>query len=262
MKISVENLDDLAGADVCAVATLDTLGNIDLCEVILNNDCVSRAFLLALHAADAACVADLHDNCALVAAGACGHNVLVVRNELDDLLGAGIGACAAAYALLAVNLCNAVDNFHCAELAGIDTVAETDAGEAAIHVALAAEQHCSLAVLGSLVVEALDSLAFLTGAGYESDHLDSIACGNAHDFGDFCSACFASGNALVYRCFALGDSGGIAVTACKAAAAAVCTCEALTDSSLLGVNFNIENLGGNSQDSAEDCAHNAENENS
>ena len=116
----------MTGADVCAVATLDALGDVDLCEVILNNDCVSRAFLLALHAADTAGFTNLHQLCALVHAAACDHDGLIIRDKLNKLLGAYINAAATANALLAVSLCNTVNDAHCAELASIDTVAENN----------------------------------------------------------------------------------------------------------------------------------------
>ena len=64
--LSVLNLDDVSGADISAVTALNALGDIDSCKVILDDDCVGRAFALALHAADAACFADLIDGSTLV----------------------------------------------------------------------------------------------------------------------------------------------------------------------------------------------------
>ena len=251
----------MARADVGAMSALNALGNIDAGEIILDDDCVCRALTLALHAADTAFVADLHDGSALIAAGASDENVLVIGNKLDYLLRACVDTCAAADALFAVDFCNAVNDAHRAELAGICAVAEAYAGKSAIHVALAAKQHCSLAVLGSLVVKALGSVAFGARAGNECDHLFHIACGNAHDLSDLCRRFGACGNALVNRSLTLCYRSGIAVTAGEAAAAAVRAGQALTDLLLLWVNFDVEDLRCEREDRAEHSAENTENDN-
>ena len=259
---SVLNLDDVAGADIGAVAALYALGNIDHGKIILDSDSIRGAFALALHTADAAGFTYLVDRSALITAGAGNLNVLIVGNEPYDLLGAGIDTRAAADALFAVNLGNAVNDAHCAELAGVGTVTQADAGEAAVHIALAAEQHGRLAVLGSLVVEALNGVTLAAGAGHECDHFNSVAGGNTHDLADLSSRLRACRNALVYGSFTFGNRSGIAVTAGEAAAAAVGAGKALADSGLLGVYFDVEYLGRKRKDSAEDTAENAENDNS
>ena len=253
-KLSVLNLDNVARADVGTMSALYALGYINHCQVVSYYNCVCGAFALALHAADAACFANLIDSSTLVVAGASDFDMLVIRYELDNLLRAGIDTSAAADTLLAVNLCDTINDVHCAELAGVSTVAEADAGKAAIHIALAAEQHSCLAVFRSSVVEALYSMAFSTGAGNECDLLDSFACGNAHNISDFCSCLGACCNTLVGGCFALCNCCCIAITAGEATAAAVCACEALADCCLLGINFNMENLRCKCKNCTEDCA--------
>ena len=52
--MSVLDLDDVAGADIGAVAALYALGNIDHGKIILDSDSIRGAFALALHTADAA----------------------------------------------------------------------------------------------------------------------------------------------------------------------------------------------------------------
>ncbi len=85
-------------------------------------------------------------------------------------------------------------------------------------------------------------MAFGARAGNESDLLLHVACCNAHDLCDLCSSFGACRNTLVDRSFALGDRGGIAVTAGEAAAAAVCTGQALSNLFLLGVYLDVEYL--------------------
>ncbi len=252
----------MAGADVCAVAAVYALGNVNASQVVLDDDCVGGAFLHALHAADTACITNLVKLCALIHAVACNHNRLIIRNELYELLGANINTAAAADTLFAVNLSDTVYDVHCTELASVYAVAETDTCKAAVLVALTAEQHSCLAVLGSLVVEALESNAVSAGARNECNHLDCIACGNAHDFADFFCCLRTCGNTLVDRCFACGNSSSVTVTAGETAAAAVCACETFADCFLLGVYFNIEYLGGECKYCTENSAENAENDNS
>ena len=147
---------------------------------------------------------------------------------------------------------------HGTELTGPGTVAETDAGEAALLVALAAEQHGSLAILGPFVVEALDGDALRTGARHERDHLLLRAGGDAHDRSDLVGSFLAAGDAAVDRSLTRRDRSGITVAAGVAAAAAVGAGETLTHGFLLGVDFHIEDLGGERQQCAEHGAHDAE----
>lgn len=258
--LSVLDLDNVSRADIGAMSALHALGNIDLSQIVNNDDRICGALTLTLHAADAACITDLVDSCALIMAGACDFDMLVIGNKSDYLLGAGINTGAAADALLTVDLCDTVNDVHCAELAGICAVAEADACKAAVHVALTAEQHCCLAVFRAGVVKALESVTFRAGAGNKSDLTNSLAGGNAHDLCDLFGSGGTCRNALIDGSFALCDRSGIAVTAGEAAAAAVCACKALTHSSLFGVNFDCEDLGCDSEDGAENCAENAEND--
>ena len=252
----------MSGADIGAVTALHALRDIYLGKIVSDDDCVRRALTLALHAADAACFANLVDGSTLVVAGAGDFDMLVIGNKSDYLLGAGIDTGTAADALLTVDLCDTVNDAHCAKLASVGTVAEADAGETAIHVALAAEQHSCLAVFGSFVVKTLYSVSFSAGAWNKCNLSDRSTRRNAHDLCNLFGSGRACRNALVNGSFALCNRSGIAVTAGEAAAAAVCACEALADSSLLGVNFDSEDLGGYCKNSTENCAENAENDNS
>ena len=252
--MSVLNLDNVAGADIGAVAALYALGNIYHGEIILDNDRVGGTLALALHAADAAGFTYLIYRSSLVVAGAGNFNMLIVRNELDDLLGAGVDTRTAANALFTIDLGNAVNDIHRAKLAGIGTVAEANAGEAAIHVALAAEQHSRLAVFRSLVIEALDGVTLAAGAGHKRDHFHSVSCGNAHNLADLLSRLGTCRNTLVYGSLALGDRSGIAVAAGIAAAAAVGAGKALADCFLLGIDLNVEYPGRKRKNRAEDSA--------
>ena len=251
--------DDVTGADICAVTALYTLGDIDDSEVVLDDDSVCGALSLALHAADAADLTHLHNLSALVLIAANGHDLLALGDELDDVLGADVNTCAAANTLVAVDLCNAVNDLHCAELAGIDTVAKTYAGEGAHLVALTAKQHCSLAVLGTVVVEAGLCNTDSAGAGNECNHSLCIACRNTHDLSNSSSTGSTTGNTAVGGSFACSNSSSVTVTAGESAAAAVCASQNFTDSSDLGVNLNVENLCSKSEQQAKQTTQQAQN---
>ena len=111
-------LEDAARADLDAVAALDALAVVDHGEEVLDLDRFRRALLLALHAADAAGVADLARDGALVRVAAALQDGLPVGDLLDELLRADVAAGEAADALVAVDLRNAVDDVHGVELAG------------------------------------------------------------------------------------------------------------------------------------------------
>ena len=138
----------MSRADLGAYAAADAFLGIDHRQCVLDDDGNRRALALTLHAADAAGRADLHHDAALVVAGAGGVDAQTLGDELNDVLGTDVHARTAADALGAVHVRNAVDYMHGVKLAGTFAVAETDAGEGAELVALAAEEHGGAAEIG------------------------------------------------------------------------------------------------------------------
>ena len=104
----IHEVDDAARADIGAVAAADALVIVDRGHEVLDLDGFRRALALALHAADAADVADLARDGALVLIAAADEHSLLIRHLLNDLLRAGLGAGAAADALVVVDLNNAI----------------------------------------------------------------------------------------------------------------------------------------------------------
>ena len=251
----------MAGANVLAVTAGNTLAEVNVSEVILDGNCSCRAFSGAFSAADAARLAHLHNLRALVLIAAGDDNVLLLGYHGDDALGAGIGAGAATDALIAVDLGNAIDNFHRAELAGFHAVAHAYAGVGAELVALPAEQHRRAAILRAGIVEALFGNAFAAGATDKRNLLLDRVGFYAHNLGYLLRRFFAAGNTFVCRSFACGHSGGITVTSGITAAAAVGAGEACANFFLFGVNFYMENFRCEAEKSAKKCAETAENEN-
>lgn len=252
-----EILDNVSRANISAVTALNALCNIDLSQCILDNDRICRAFTLALHAANASYIAHLHNCSTLIVVRACRHDLLSFGDELNDALGAGISTGTAANAAVSVDLCNTILDVNCIKLAGSCAVAKTNASEGAGLVALAAKQHCCLAVLRTAVVEAL--LGIAAGASNMCNHLNSVSTAYAHDLGDLCSSLGTACYALIGSSFALGNSSSVTITAGESAAAAVCACKAFTNCFLLGIDLNMENLCCECKQSSEKCTQCTEN---
>lgn len=250
----------MTGADVLAMTAGNALAEVNMSKVVLDGNRSGRAFSGALSAADTARLAHLHNLRAFILVAACDDNVLLLGNHGNDALGACIGACAAADALITVDLGNAVDDFHRAELAGLHAVAHAYAGRCAELVALPAEQHRRAAILRAGIVEALFGNAFAAGAADKCNLLlDRIGL-YAHNLRNFTRRFFAAGNAFICRSFACCHSGGITVTSGITAAAAVSAGEACANRFLFGVNLYVENLGRETEKSAEKAAEKSENE--
>ena len=250
----------MAGADVLAVTAGNALAEVNMREIILNGNRSGRAFSGAFSAADAARLAHLHNLRALVLVAAGDDNVLLLGDHSDDALGAGIGAGAAADTFIAVDLGNAVDYFHRAELAGFHAVAHAYAGVGAELVALPAEQHRRAAILRTGIVEALFGNAFTAGATDKRNLLLDRVGFYAHNLGYLLRRFFATGNTFVCRSFACGHSGGITVTSGITAAAAVGARETRANRFLFGIDFYMENFGCETEKSAEKAAETTENE--
>ena len=193
----LERVDDMTGTDLRAVAALDTLGRIDLRHEILHMDRVGGAFPLALHAADAAHLADLHDLCAFVLVTAADHDLLALGDQLDNALGAGVHTGAAAHALGPIRLRDTVDDVHGVKLTGLHAVAQADAGEGAQLVALAAEQHGRAAILGTGIVEAGLGHVCAAGTGYKRHLALGLSGRDAHDLRHLGRGGSAAGHALI-----------------------------------------------------------------
>lgn len=250
----------MAGADVLAVTAGNALAEVNMREVILNGNRSGRAFSGAFSAADAARLAHLHNLRALILIAAGDDNVLLLGYHGDDALGAGIGAGAAADTLIAVDLGNAVDYFHRAELAGFHAVAHAYAGVGAELVALSAEQHRRAAILRAGIIEALFGNAFASGAADKCDLLLDRVGLYAHNLGYFLRRFFTAGNTFVCRSLACGNSSGITVTSGITAAAAVSARETRANRFLFGIDFYVENFGRKTEKSTEKTAENTENE--
>ena len=194
-------------------------------------DGVGRALAHAEHAADTAGRADLAHRRTLVLVAALHGDPLALGDELDEALGAGLGAQAAADALEAVDDRHAVDDLDGVFRADAHAGAQAQAAVVAVRGADAVER-CIPAVLDADVVALiLGDLAAALAADEGHLALDRLGVG-AHDGADPLGHRRAAHGAAVDRGLALDDGGGHGVAAGKAAGAAVVAGQDLADRSL------------------------------
>ena len=150
--------------------------------------------------------------------------------DVDNSIGTGGCAKAAAYALLGIYLGNtALGDDYGVSGADLGAIAVAKAGEGTESVAC--EIHiCRLTGLRTCV----DILSFLglaaAVAGNVSDLLDNVLCLNAHNSGNsLCSSVTAGGTETRLVCLSLGESLCVSLAARKAASATVCAGKRVTD---------------------------------
>ena len=219
-------------------------------------DRVELTGLFAHLAADAADLAGLGNVLAEVLAGAADRNTGGLRQDVDDLLRAGIGAHAAAYALVAVDLGNAVADLDGVILAHLGAVAQTDA--AVFAAARTAEEVLDGSTgLDALVVHFLGRAVFQTGAHDVGDLFHGLSGVNAENGSDRCRSAGTAGHALVGRDgVVFGQSAGVVVAAYETAGTAVCAGQAFTDLNGRLVHGHGKDLAGYGQKDSSDEAGN------
>ncbi len=243
-----------------ALSAGDALGIIDLCEVVDNVYRVVLTGPFAYGAADAADVAVLAQNGALLLGVAGDSDVRVIGHLDDKVLRADAGAGHTACAFLVVDSGNSVPDGYCAEGTGLDAGPEAKAAVGALIGSLAAaETHRSVAVRDTGVVEFF--LRREPGALDQGDAAFSLLRFNAHDSRDLFCGLVAAGQAAVCRRLPRGNGGSVGRTAGKAAAAAVCTRQDLDNLLLAFVDGDSEFLRGYSKQKSENGAENAEDDN-
>ena len=136
-RIAVLQLvDDVDRAGLGAGAAVGALFRIDVGQAVGDGDGAVLAGFLALHAADAADGADLPDSAALVVGSAAHPDDAAVGDHLKEVVGADLGAGAAAGAEVPVYHGQTVLDGQGVKLAGFHTVAVTQAAIGAAAPAL------------------------------------------------------------------------------------------------------------------------------
>ena len=233
----------LLGASLSTFAATNALALINVSKVIGNGNSLMLAGLNALHAADAACLTSLHSLCALLLVVAHYKQLVVSRNNLDNVVGAGLSAKSAADAGIGINMSNAILNVDSVLGANLSAIAETHASEGA--GTLAAEEYLgSLAGFHALILILIGGVIAGAVASYNSNHGDNIACFKTEQSTDSLSSVGSTGNAEVSSGLFAGDKSlCVRIAACISASTAVCTRQTLTNRSKTLVNRNRHELG-------------------
>ena len=213
---------------------------------------------LAHTAGDTAVGADLGDSGALVLVGAVDKHLLLVGHLHDQVVRAGSAAGAAVGALLLIDDGNTVDDMDSVELTGSHAGAEAEAAVLAGLGVAAADLGGGQAVLHAAVLEVLLGVA----AAVAQDVCHHLVAGrslHAHDGSDLGGTLSTGGSAGVDGSLT-GQNGLSAAAAARiAAAAAVGASQTCLDLRQTGIDLDLKDLSGNSQDQAEDDGKSAQN---
>ena len=240
--------DGLLGALADAGAAAVALGIVDDSDVVLQEDRLVRAVAHAEAAGNAADLAGLVDQRALVLVGALDRGLRGNGLHLDDVARAGHGAGRAAGALFAVHDGHAVDDVDGVKLARAGAVAQT---QAAIGAGAGAARNGgrSSAGLDALVVKPLAAvLAARTDDG--GAQAGAVVGGIAHDGVDGVGSLVAARGTLEGGGTVLHDGLGVVGTAGVAAAAAVGAGQTFRDLRDARVLIHSHELGGQHKDHA------------
>ena len=245
---------DAAWALLGAGTAGDTLVVVYPCKVAFHS---YRTLLAGLHAecaAYAACRADVHNRLTLFRVGALYPEFLVSRNELDDVLRAGLDAGLAGRTLGLIDLCNAVYDMDGVELAGLDAGSVSKTSIEAGLVACSRNRRKSVTVVRACIEISLRSLLTGSGASYECNHLFLFSGLNAHYLGYFIPYRLLSYRTCGYRSSSFIYGLGASVTSWISAASAVIAWEYFADGGLSLIDLDLELLSEYAESESNDDA--------
>ena len=243
-------MNTLHGTNIVTSSAARTLIIINCGEIILYLDCSLGTGLLTLHTADASIGTGLTGNSTLVVAGALNDNSGGIVNDVDNVVGTGLGTEAAADTFLGIDFSDALLGIDGNGISGTNrhtvTVAEAGIGAKTVARIIEVCRHAGL----DTVVSKLSVLGLAGSvAGYVSNLLNNVASSKAHNLTDLLGNTVTTGSteARVVG-LALGESSCIAVTAGEAAGTAVCAGKTITNCRRTLVNGNCKEGCGKSKD--------------
>ena len=249
IAVAVHYIADCTGGALAhAQAAVGALLRIDGGNIVVDSDRAGGAALLALAAGNTAHAAGLTGYSTLGLGRAAYIDLAGLGDHGDQTLGAGLGTCTAGDAVLRIYHSHTVHNVDGVILTGSYTVTKTDAAEVA---GTTAAEHgvAGSAGLGSFVINGILGVLAGTIAVYYRMLGSSSFKGYTHDLTDLLGNRCTADRAEVGGKIRIGDQVcGIVVSTGKAAAAAVCTGQALTDLGGPLIYFHRKELGSSSQD--------------
>ena len=262
LEVFHSDVEAVALADLGTLAAAVALIIIDNSAVVLNLDSFVGAVLFAKLAADAADLAVLHSEGALLLVGAGYDNGICNGLDGDNAVGASLYASAAAAAQTGIDMSDAVFDADSIVNADICTIAKT---KAAIDAGTGAAIHQLRSSAGgeALIIGLVFGVLAVALAVDNSGNSNHLACFLAEDSSHSLSAGIAAGSAEGEGQVGVFNEGSsIAAAAGEAAAAAVCAGESFGELGNALVNRNMHNLGCNSQNDSADDTDNGNNNNS
>ena len=194
------------GADLNASCAVCAKLVVDGCKVVFDLDRAAWTSLLALHTADTSVCAILTGKCALFVVGALYDYSCGVVYDLDNAIGAGACAYAAANALSWVDVRYAILNGNSVAGADLYAIAVAEAGVGAGLVSVV-EEVCHKTALGAVVVKLSFGNVTVSVAGNVSHLFNNVLCLYSEDRGDLRGYRVTARNAEVgCACAALGKS--------------------------------------------------------
>ena len=232
------------GTVAFAKSAARTLIIIDYRQIIRNGDRLFGTIQFALLATDTSVLAILSCNSALFGIAAKHSDLTVTRDQGDDPLRASFDTQTAADTGTAVYVRNII--LHADRVCGanVGTVATAETAEAASH-GTAVQSSCRTAGINALIDRLAGRRLTGTVAMHESnaDLLDlTLLHGNAEDRGDLLYRFQGTGDTKIGFYLAFGKCLCVAVTARKAAGAAVYTRQACTDLGKLFVYLDCKEM--------------------
>ena len=243
------------GALRLALTAAHALIVIDDGEIVDDVDRVMLAVAHAEAAADAARGALLSYNSSLLMVGADDDDAPDVREELDEVIRAGLGAKPAADAFTRIDVRYSVLDADGVLRADLRAVSEAEAAEGA-HPLAAVKHLRGAAGIDTLVLMLALLIDAISAAMDERDLLDYVFTFDAEDVGDLLGDGVSAGNAKIrLRSFDLRERVRVTVAPGEAAGAAVCAGKALADLYLCLINGNAHEMRSHREHYAADKAY-------
>lgn len=242
------NIDGTYGTGLVTFTAADTFVVVHRRTEVIYAYCLYGTGLYAFHTADTAGLALLTSLSTLVVITAENSRLCGVEGEqVDKLSGTGRDTFFTGTALVGVDSGHTVTDED--SLVGAYLCTVTVADTAVNAVFRTAEKLCShFTGVNTAVFQLVLYVGSVTLTHYGGNHGSYLTYGKSHNFTYLLGGVVtAGGTEVTFACLTLGQSGGIAVTACEAAGTAVGTGETLSDFFGLFVYGYGENDGGDSE---------------
>ena len=218
-------------------------------------DTIERTVTLAHTAGDTSGRAGILDRLALQMVLAGNIVLLLIRNEIDDVLRAGLHAGTTGHTLLLIDDRDTVYDVNCIEGTGLHAGAVTTAAEGTFLLGAVWYDRKLGTICDTGIVICLLRLRAVALTAYERHHLvrliDRLGL-HAHDLSDLLSDRSTANRTLGYGSFTVCDGLRTAITARESAGTTVVTRQTVSDLRFTLIYFNLKLLGSHAQEDADD----------